>query len=211
MESKLESTTKVCEYCGGLFTPNNGHQRYCTSSCQLTNWRLNNIEWNKEYGRQYREENRDKIKEYAKTYREANRGKFNKEYYKKYRETHKEKIAEKNKRYRESHKEKLAAYKKKYYEVNKEQIRDKKKVHYKANKEIYVERQTKYLKKIYEQCEKGKIKNTLGHKLFDYLNKKPYVSLNEVKTAFYKYNPNYVNSIYYIWINLTIEKYVIVS
>ena len=68
----------------------------------------------KEYNKEYREINKEKIKEYNKLYRETN-----KEYNKEYKETNKEKIKENNKLYREANKEKKNLYNKNYREAKK--------------------------------------------------------------------------------------------
>jgi hypothetical protein len=87
----------------------------------------------KEYNKEYREKNKEKIKEQKK------------EYIKEYHEKNKEKIKEQKKEYHEKNKEK----KKEYYEKNKE----KKKEYYEKNKE-----KIKEYNKEYRQTEQG-IKN----------------------------------------------------
>jgi hypothetical protein len=59
-------------------------------------WREENTEYFKEYGKIYREENTDKIKEYKKKYGEENADKI-KEYKKKYYEENADKIKERKK------------------------------------------------------------------------------------------------------------------
>jgi len=57
----------------------------------------------KEYYKQWREDNKERIKKYNEENKEKT-----KEYHKQYREANKEKISEKNKQYRESNKEKIS-------------------------------------------------------------------------------------------------------
>ncbi len=72
----------------------------------------------KEYKKEYRENNKDKINEYKKEYRRNNKDKINE-----YRENNKDKIKEINKEYRENNKEKLLEQKKQYRENNKDKIK----------------------------------------------------------------------------------------
>ena len=99
----------------------------------------------KEYLKQYREANKEKLKDKAKQYREANKEKAKqyreankekiKEIHKKFREANKEKI----KKYREAYKEKIKKYNKEYQkqyrEANKEKIKENRKQYREANKE----------------------------------------------------------------------------
>ena len=63
----------------------------------------------KEYKKNYYQQNKEKIKERTKKYREDNKEKH-KEKAKKYREENKEKLKEQAKKYREENKEKIRAY-----------------------------------------------------------------------------------------------------
>jgi len=74
-----------------------------------------------EYGKIYRETNKEEIAENGKIYRQDNKEEIA-EYKKIYRENNKEKIAENGKIYCETNKEKIAEYKKRYDETNKEKI-----------------------------------------------------------------------------------------
>jgi len=112
----------------------------------------------KEYGKKYREANKEALdkrgKEYYKKNKEAfdKRGKeyykknkealkeYKKEYGKKYREAYKEY----HKKYREANKEALKEYKKEYYKKNKEARKEYKKEYREANKEYYKEYNKKY-------------------------------------------------------------------
>ena len=83
-------------------------------------------EYNKEYYKEYYENNRERIKEYYEN---------NKEYYKEYYENNRERIKEYNKEYRENNKERIKEYKKEYRENNKERIKEYKKEYRENNKE----------------------------------------------------------------------------
>jgi hypothetical protein len=74
-------------------------------------------------GKEYYEDNREKIKEKFKEYREQNKDKL-KELYKEYYETNKENLKEKMKEYNEANKEKIQAYKKEYRKANIEKIKE---------------------------------------------------------------------------------------
>ena len=91
-------------------------------------------EWQKEYNKKYKEENKEKQKEYKKKYYQENKEKV-KEYRKKYFQENKEKIREYKKKYREENKEKVKKWSKKYYQGNKEKIREASKKYHKENKE----------------------------------------------------------------------------
>lgn len=71
----------------------------------------------KEYYKEYRLKNKEKLKNYYKQYQENNKEKL-KNYNKQYQEDNKETIKDNNKKWREDNKEKL----KKYQEENKEKI-----------------------------------------------------------------------------------------
>jgi len=158
--------------------------------------------------KEYREANKEKVFKRRKKYREKNKEKIavvQKMYY----EANKKKLLAYQKDYRETHKEKIADWMKRYYEENKEQIVEYKKEYYQSNKERINEMYGRYIKRTYEECEGGLIKDTLYHKLFDFLNRNPYAELREVKVAFYEYNPDSVAAAYKIWVRLTYEKYVL--
>tara|TARA_R110000851_G_C12908074_1_gene548935 strand:+ start:296 stop:820 length:525 start_codon:yes stop_codon:yes gene_type:complete len=82
----------------------------------------------KEYQKEYREKNKEKLKEYKKEWCEKNRDeikeyqKKNKEYHKEYYEKNKSKILEQKKEYNEKTKEKKKEYTKQYREKNKDKI-----------------------------------------------------------------------------------------
>ena len=112
----------------------NGEVYKCCKDCReyMKEYRKENKDKIKQYNKQYNEENKDKrkqyiednkdkIKQYKKEYREDN-----KEYFKQYREDNKDKIKQYKKEYREDNKDKIKQYNKKnknkhkqYYENNK--------------------------------------------------------------------------------------------
>jgi hypothetical protein len=80
-------------------------------------------EWredNKNYQKEYKEQNKDKIKNYLKEYREQNKDKITNQK-KEWRDDNKDKI----KKYREQNKDKITNQKKEYREQNKEYINKK--------------------------------------------------------------------------------------
>ncbi len=83
----------------------------------------------KEYQKQYREQNKERMKEYQKQYREQNKERL-KECQKQYREKNKEKLKEYSKQYYEGHKEKKLEYHKQYYRKNKEKKKEYQKQDY---------------------------------------------------------------------------------
>jgi hypothetical protein len=114
------------------------------------------IEARKQYLKEYREANKEKLKEYYKEYREANKEyykeyreankDYNKEYYKQnketivkqnkeYREANKDTIKIKAKEYRERDKEKNKEYNDEYRKANKDKINEQRKEYRKANKD----------------------------------------------------------------------------
>ena len=84
----------------------------------------------KEYDKQYRLNNKEKINKKEKEYRLNN-----KEYYKEYRLNNKDKMKEYTKEYQITNKNKLKEYHKQYNENNKEKIKEQKKEYYENNKE----------------------------------------------------------------------------
>ena len=103
-------------------------------------------ECQKEYGKKYRENNKEHCAEYNKKYYEENKEKCN-ESMKKYREENKEYCVEKAKKYYEENKEHCDENSKKYYEENKEHCAERGKKYRENNKEKCVE----YTKKYYEE------------------------------------------------------------
>ena|SRR5690349_11442504 len=98
-------------------------------------YRLNNKEKIKERRKQYRIKNREKLIEKLKQWRLENSDKV-KEYSKQYNKINKEKIDENARVYYLKNKEKILPLKKKYQEANKEHIREKNKI-WRQNHQIY--------------------------------------------------------------------------
>lgn len=102
-----------------------------------------------EYGRKYREQNKDKFTEYDRKRYEKNKDKIavydriryeqNKEKIleqsRKYREQNKEKVAERGRKHYKQNKEKISERSREYYEKNKDKINDKRREWRKANPE----------------------------------------------------------------------------
>ena len=78
-------------------------------------------EHTKEYDKQYRETNKDKIKERKKEYYETNKDKIN-EKNKEYYENNKDKKKERDKEYYETNKDKIKEYQKEYRQKQKNKI-----------------------------------------------------------------------------------------
>ena len=87
-------------------------------------YRENNKEDLKEYIKEYRENNKEKIKEQSKEYYQNNK-EDRKEYIREYYQNNKEKIKEHKKEYRENNKEDLKEYRREYRENNKEKLNEK--------------------------------------------------------------------------------------
>lgn len=95
----------------------------------------------KEYSKEYREKNKEKIKEQNKKYREANKEKIEK-----WREDNKEKLLSDGKKYYEQNKEQCTQRAKEYYTNNKETRLQQIKQHKINNKEQY-----SHTRRIYEK------------------------------------------------------------
>jgi uncharacterized protein YjgD (DUF1641 family) len=89
-------------------------------------------------GKEYREDNKDKIKKYMTEYREDNEDKI-KEQTKKYYDANKDKLLKQHNEYRKANKDKIKEQQHKYnetfYESNKEKLKEKTKKYYEINKE----------------------------------------------------------------------------
>lgn len=106
---------KVCSKCGEILVANSMNFRRQKDGKFGLISRCKRCE--KEYYKEYRENNKEEIKEYKKEYYENNKeeiNKKNKEYY----ENNKEEILKKHKEYRENNKEYFKEYKKQYKENN---------------------------------------------------------------------------------------------
>ena len=93
-------------------------------------------------GKEWREDNKDKMKEYHKEYYVSNIDKIT-EKSKEYREQNKDKIKE----YREQNKDKLNEHMKEYREQNKNKLKEKAKEYHEANKDKINERKREYREK----------------------------------------------------------------
>jgi len=106
----------------------------------------------KEYFRQYRKDNREKVMARMKAYREKNRDRINakrRELYNK----NKDMILAKDKQYRDNNREKIRARKRELYHKNREKIRARKNAYRKKNRDKINARQRerRRLKKLKEQ------------------------------------------------------------
>ena len=84
------------------------------------------IEYGKEYGKEYYENNKERFKEYGKEYYENNKQKVN-ERRKDYYENNKQKVNERRKDYYENNKKKVKQKVKEYYENNKQKVNERRK------------------------------------------------------------------------------------
>ena len=103
----------------------------------------------REYQRQYRKDNPDKIKGYKSKYKELIANDPEKkaksiEYKKKYEEKNKDRIAEVKRNYRLEHKEELKEYWKNYRREHIDEIKEKSKQYYINNKAKLIEYQITY-------------------------------------------------------------------
>ena len=128
---KCPFVIKVCSKCGKILVAYSGNfakekrGKYgLKAECKICRNERNKQyrKDNKDYYKQYRENNKEKIAEQRKQYREENKEKIA-EYAKQYYEDNKEQIAERNKQYREDNKD----YYKQYREDNKEKIAEQRK------------------------------------------------------------------------------------
>ena len=139
-EALAKGLTRVCSKCGkeksvSEFYKHKGCKYGVRSVCKECDkeYKKEYGENNKEYYKEYYENNKDKIKEQNKEYRENNKEYYkeyyenNKEHYKEYRENNKDKIKEYHKEYRENNKDKIKEQQKEYYENNKDKIKEQKK------------------------------------------------------------------------------------
>jgi len=83
----------------------------------------------KEYDKQYRKNNKERIKEHHKQYRENNKERI-KEHHKQYRENNKERINQYDKQYRKNNKDIMRQIDKRKYEKNIEKIKEKREQKY---------------------------------------------------------------------------------
>lgn len=100
----------------------------------LKQWRIKNKEKIKVQSKEYRDSHKEERKEYGKQYRLENIEE-RKEYEKEYYNIHKEEKKESQKQYRDSHKEEHKKYEKEWRIKNKEKIKKHKKEYNDAHKE----------------------------------------------------------------------------
>jgi hypothetical protein len=115
----------------------------------------------REYGKQYRNDNRDTLLAKKREYSEAHKEEASvrrKEYYdsnrdkileqqKEYREAHKEELTEYFKHHHIEHAEEHKQYKREYREKNKEKLSTKSKQLYEDNKDVYLKKSADYIAK----------------------------------------------------------------
>jgi len=129
----------------------------------------------KEYMKEYRRNNKDKIKEVNKQWRIENKEKL-KEYTKKYNIENKEKLKEKNKQYKIDNEERLKKWRKEYhiknFERDKEKNRERANQWYKDNREKALKAVKQYQKdnpeksaKLRRKIENHKTKTDLRYNL----------------------------------------------
>ncbi len=136
----------------------------------------------KEYNKQYRLKNKDKLKDYNKIYYQNNLEK-EKRRSNKYRQEHREAILERQKQYRQKNKEARAkyykqwrqdhkvaklGYQKQYYQKNKKRELEKGRQYYQSNKDIVSKRNKQYRlthKKKFNEYIKNKRKTDLKFNL----------------------------------------------
>ena len=115
-------------------------------------------EVNKEYHKQYYQDNKERISEHKKEYRQTNKDLIL-EYKKEYYQDNKEHILEYQKDYRQTNKERISEQHKEHYQANKDLILEHKKEYYQDNKEHILEHNKEYKQTNKEKIsEKGKEK-----------------------------------------------------
>jgi hypothetical protein len=116
-----------------------------------------NAEKRREYSKQYRKDNPEKVSEANKKYSESNK-EYLKKLKKEYRKRNKEKISEYNKEYREKNIEYSLRRSREYYNENKESVSKQRKEYYKKNREKLIQYTKDYYKENREAIiEKQKV------------------------------------------------------
>jgi hypothetical protein len=110
----------------------------------------------KEYQKNYREKNKERLKEKNKKYYIKNKDKILNRTNENYKNK-KDNILKKRSEYRKNNSDKIKITQKKYREKNKEEIKKKKKLYYEKNKNRIIKKTTKY--------KNNKIKNNYNFKL----------------------------------------------
>ncbi len=123
----------------------------------------------KEWRKEYRAKNSEKLAEKSKEYRAKNAEKIAQNY-KEYHEKNREKIAEQRKGYYEKNREKLAEKMKKYYEKNREKLAEKSKEYHEKNREKIAEQRKGYYaknrEKIAAKNKENRAKNAANSKKY---------------------------------------------
>ena len=114
------------------------------------NYKLKNKEKIRKYNKNYKLKNKEKLREYNNDYQKEYR-KDKKEYYFNYNKKYHSKNKEKLKKYRLKNNEKYVEYSKNYYQKNKEKIIKDKKIYRSKNKEKIKEYRSKNKEKINER------------------------------------------------------------
>lgn len=121
-----------------------------------------------EYGRKYREQNKDKFTEYDRKRYEKNKDKI--AVYDRIRyEQNKEKILEQSRKYREQNKEKLAERGRKHYKQNKEKISERSREYYEKNKDKINDKRREWRK---ANPEQQFIRNSLNRCMDNFAGKR---------------------------------------
>ena len=146
-----------------------------------------------QYGKEYREENKEKLSEQSKRYYEDNKERIN-EYQKQYRDNNKEIIKKRGKRYRENNKDKLKQYrednKEKRNEYQKQYAKDNAKHIKEYKKEYAIKNKDKIRKYKREYYEKNIDKKKEYDKQYREDNKE---KLLELRKQYYEDNKEYIN------------------
>ena len=135
--------------------------------------------------KKYREKNKEKIKQQQKEYRERPENKKRaEEYYKEYYEKNKEEITLRNLKWKEKNEERYKEYKHRWWRDNIEENTRKQKEYYEKNKEVISEKSKKYNKENREKINKRRrawrtkaIKSNIQFRLSERLRHRLYQSL----------------------------------
>jgi hypothetical protein len=115
-----------------------------------------------EYGKQYREDNKEQLKEQMKQYNEANKDKI-KQYY----EDNKEQIKERSKQYYEANKEQIKEQTKQYRGDNREQIKQYREQYREEHKKEMNQKHDCECGGCYTICHKARHYKTSKHQIYE--------------------------------------------